>query len=91
MSDDITCPDCSGKGIVHGFACGGANPGYRDDMKCFTCRGTGKVDAEYPARLAEGRRMRKERVARVESLYDAAKRLGMTSSQLSGIENGRKK
>ncbi|HZR35165.1 MAG TPA: helix-turn-helix transcriptional regulator [Nevskia sp.] len=48
------------------------------------------VDAEFPQRLAAGRAMRAERTARGESLYAAAQRLGMTSAQLSALENGRK-
>lgn len=88
--DDIVCPDCGGMGKVEGFVCGGPRSGWHDDLQCFTCKGVGRVDAEYPQRLEAGHAMRKERTARGESLYAAAQRLGMTSAQLSGLENGRK-
>lgn len=87
---DLICPSCNGAGNVSGFACGGALSGWRDDLQCHTCKGSGCVDAEYPKRLAKGRQMRKERTERGESLYAAAQRLGITSAQLSALENGRK-
>ena len=48
------------------------------------------VDDEAPLWIKEGQEIRKERQLRGESLWVTAERLGMTSAELSAIENGRK-
>lgn len=56
---------------------------------CEFCKGAGWVSMARMQAYQDGKRMRTERVARGESLYAAAQRLGLGSAQLSAIEHGR--
>jgi len=87
----MQCPDCNGTGILknvhHNM---GDKPHYWADTKCFRCNGVGLVDDEMAQWVKEGQEIRKERQLRGEALWVTAERLGMTSAELSAIENGRK-
>lgn len=87
----MQCPTCHGQKNTFGFANKG--PDYRSHtqgmMACVTCRGTGEVDQEFPARLAAGESFRRNRMTREESLFDCAQRLNVSTAQLSAYENGR--
>jgi hypothetical protein len=87
------CPTCNGKkklmAFVDGHRADGTPFGGVQDVDCFTCRGTGEVDEQYRARLAAGKAMRDERVAKDQSLREAARERGISPAELSAIEHGR--
>lgn len=87
----VICPHCSGERKVFAFMNNG--PDYRTHtsglIDCRTCLGAGKITQEHADRIAAGTSMRTQRVQRGESLRDAAKRLGITATELSAIEHGR--
>ncbi len=88
----MKCPLCKGTKQIYGHANTGPDSSkHRWEMQpCLTCKGTGEVDDDYHNRVAAGMQMRMERLARGESLYDAAIRMGISSSELSARETGRK-
>lgn len=89
---DMECPGCDGRKTVFAFLNLGED--YRKhrqgNIPCMTCGGTGEISAEHAARIEDGHRLYQERVARGETLMEAAIRQGMTPAQLSAIEHGRK-
>lgn len=93
--DDIpvTCPACRGKDAVESVRfVTKSNGEHRHEIgawPCDLCKGAKVVTAAQAAAFAKGRQMRDERVARGESLFEAAKRMGISSAQLSAIEHGR--
>lgn len=58
-------------------------------MLCALCRGTGLVSEQTGEWLQIGTVHRLARVRREESIRECAQRLGLTASQLSGMEHGR--
>gem|GEM_PF-3394527 len=86
-----TCPRCDGKktSIAHVNTGPDAKKHRWEERQCDTCKGLGEITQEHEARIARGKEMRNTRVARGESLLDAAKRQGITPSQLSAIELGK--
>jgi DnaJ-class molecular chaperone len=88
MAEYITCPDCGGRGesFVHLSTTTG---GYTRWMDCMTCGGATVISVEHGERIAEGNRRREDRKTRLMTLRDEAKRLGISPSELSRIENGR--
>jgi DnaJ-class molecular chaperone len=86
-----TCPTCKGKrtNIAH-INTGIDSQRHRwSEIPCFTCNGAGNISDEHATRITKGAEMRQARVARKESLYEAAARMGMTAARLSAIEHGR--
>lgn len=88
---NLACPSCGGKKQVFAFQNTGEDyrqhrQGYID---CITCDGSGELTAEHAQRIEEGRKLRKARIARGETLMDASLRLGLTPARLSAIECGR--
>ncbi len=83
------CPTCKGekRPLAH-VNPGPGRPHRWERLPCPTCKGAGEVDDEHLARIENGRQMRAERLARLEGLNEAAKRLGMTPAELSAIERG---
>ena len=89
--DRITCPDCKGEGVSFCHQNRGADStthrwGYID---CMTCGGEKTITRDHLDRIREGRRLMAQRQCNGESLMDAARRQGMTPTQLSAIEHGR--
>lgn len=87
----LPCQFCRGKGKtgpVH-INRGNAPHEWRESMDCHHCAGTGRWTPERHARWEAGQAMRAERIARDESLREAAKRLGISPARLSAIETGR--
>lgn len=83
------CPHCRGeKGGVAHINTGPDRPHEWGWLPCSTCAGTGEVSDEHLARIERGNRVRAERLARDESLREAAKRMGITAAELSAIERG---
>lgn len=58
------------------------------DMPCNTCQGRGTVSADYPERLRRGKELRAARLARRESLLDAARWMHMSVVDYSRLERG---
>lgn len=86
-----TCPECEGKKRVEGTIsqCRGPNAGFRKiSLDCWRCEGVGRVAAEVATRIADGKRMRLDRIARNFSPLSEAKRLGITVLELSDLEFG---
>lgn len=91
----IVCPLSQGKKSLHAHVNYGFNPALGTcehewkDVTCLTCEGTGTITEEHVQRIDKGKILRQERVASGELLFNAAKRLGLSSAQLSAIESGR--
>ena len=88
----MNCPDCDGNGGSQGFVT--RTTGCRlEFIQCRTCAGTGEIAADEAAAMEErriaGRALRAERMARDESLGEAAARLGISPMELSAKEHGR--
>jgi hypothetical protein len=92
----MKCPSCKGSGDggpchyntginQRTGMCGGY---WKDSSVCIRCNGSGEVPDEMADWMEIGKQLRQERIARGETLYDAAERLGTTSSELSAIEKG---
>ena len=80
-----SCPDCGGAGKIQAIA----DPGCRlIVIPCRFCKTTGAVSAVELGRRAAGQAHRLARMARDESLFECAKRLGVRSSQVSDYERG---
>lgn len=91
MSDLSDCPRCQGKGWIGPVHINrGDKPHkWRERMDCDLCKASGKIDADTRAAVELGKQLRAKRVARGESLFEAAKRLLLRPSELSGLETGR--
>ena len=86
------CPHCNGEGkagIVHINRGSGAHE-WHDDLPCTHCHGTGKVSDEKLARIQRGQAARAKRVAEGFSIREYASKLGVSMSNLSMMESGRK-
>lgn len=83
------CPDCKGKKRVFAHVNRGEKGCDFRHIDCSRCKGFGAIPQEQLAWIEAGRKRRAERVARDVSLMEEAKRLGITSAQLSAIETGR--
>lgn len=94
MAELHTCPACNGepaKPMLAHFNTGldSSKHYFREIvMPCRVCDGAGTVTPHVLVRYFMGRKHREERVARNEALFHAAKRLGVSSAQLSAYEHG---
>ena len=87
----MQCTDCKGTGILHNVHHNmGDMPHFWGDMKCFRCNSVGVVPDEMAQWIKDGQEIRKARLLENMPLWVVAERLGMTSAELSAIENGRK-
>lgn len=85
----MKCPVCEGqKGGPGHVNYGGARPCEFKWIDCFRCKGTGAIPDEQAAWIEEGKKRRADRVSRDVSLREEAKRLGISSAELSAIEHG---
>ena len=95
MSGDCTiveyvrCPDCKGKKRVFAHVNRGEKGCDFRHIDCSRCKAFGEIPKEQLGWIESGRKLRAERVARDVSLFEEARRLGLTSVQLSDIETGR--
>lgn len=93
--DCLVCPACNGvpaKPALAHFNTGEDSAGHHwkeVTIPCGVCKETGKVSVAVANRFHEGRSHMKERVANGETLYHAARRLGVTPAQLSAYEHGK--
>ena len=85
------CPHCKGDG---GYDCH-INRGLDisthtfEWRQCITCEGDGVIGEERAKLIAEGKAMRDARVARMETLLEASRKLDIGPAELSAIELGR--
>jgi len=94
----VKCPACNGSGNggrVHvntgmNMATGRCSGYWKEESNCFRCDGSGDVPDSAPDWIAKGKQLRAERIMRGELLHDAAKRMGISTSELSAIEMGKK-
>ncbi len=86
----MICPDCKGAKDVFAFVNTGPDASKHRSgmMPCRRCSGRGAVPFQMAEWMRQGRLMRDARVARRESLREAAQRLGMGSAVLSRLEQG---
>jgi transcriptional regulator with XRE-family HTH domain len=56
----------------------------------MTCQGSGEITQDRADMIEAGQKLYRQRLNSGETLWEAAARQGMTSSQLSAIENGRR-
>lgn len=66
----------------------GRHWGELRQVTCLTCKGEGALTPERLRAINEGAAMRRERIARGESIRDAAARLGVDVVTLSQREHG---
>lgn len=83
------CPSCKGQkgGMAHINR--GDDPHTFEWIDCRICGGAGRVTREHMARIQEGVKLRADRIARDLSLYEEARRLGISTVELSDMETGR--
>jgi DnaJ-class molecular chaperone len=84
------CPSCGGAKTVRALVNYGRQRGcVWEQIPCITCHGQGEISEEEALAIEERDRIRNERVARGESMKDAATRLGMTLREYNDFEHGR--
>lgn len=87
-----TCPDCEGKKRLPALVNRGAAGCSWEQIPCVTCRGVGEVSADYSTRREEaksnGAVLRASRIARGETLLEAARRNGVSVVEYSRLERG---
>lgn len=88
-----TCPHCNGakRGLcfLDGVDKDGHHVGWQEIRDCSTCQGTGEVDDITAKRIEAGRKLRRARLDKYESMREAAQRLGIRVVEYSQIEHGR--
>jgi hypothetical protein len=84
------CQRCNGNGVVGPVHINrGDNPHTWEMIRCSSCGGSGYWSNHQAAAARDGEALRQERLARDESLREAAKRMGISPAELSAIEQGR--
>lgn len=85
------CPHCGGDGGNNAFINRGIDISTHsfEWVRCFTCDGSGKINAERADFIARGKVLRDARVLRQESLLEASRMMGINPAELSAIELGR--
>lgn len=85
-----TCPGCDGKGENTGFVNTGMDSGkhYFGTIKCPDCQGSGDIPGRTEETIAEGKRIKRERVMAGMTLGAMADRMGISAAALSKIERG---
>ena len=58
-------------------------------LDCSRCGGTGEISDEFAPWIAEGDRLRQERIASGDSTIDVAKRLGIDGQTYLKMERGK--
>lgn len=91
MSDNIKCPECKGAGKKDGFVNGGLDISkhHYGPIRCIRCNGTGQVPAGMTQWMEQGKVLAARRRLAGFTLLTGAQALGIETSALSAIENGR--
>ena len=88
---DAICTHCDGMGWtgpVH-VNMGNGKHEWRERMECYRCCGTGKITPVQAEAIRIGEEFRRARIEAGDSLADMAKRLGISTADLSSYEHGR--
>ncbi|CAA2140497.1 hypothetical protein [Hyphomicrobium sp. ghe19] len=85
------CPTCDGVGSLVAFINRGSDIATHslEDIVCSTCGGEGRISDKRAMRISIGKAHRDIRVARCQSLLEAAREQGMGPAELSACEHGR--
>jgi len=87
---EAACPSCAGVGTFAAFVDRDDGTGcYDPAVPCPRCKTSGRVPIEQLRWAEAGAVYRKARVARGESLMEAAQRLGLSPAAVSAMEQGR--
>ena len=87
MPETIQCPDCEGEGRTFGILC--TRTGCQDgSLICHRCTGTGSIPAEMLDWIAEGDKLREDRLNRRLGQREEAKRRGLDVVEYSHMEHG---
>ncbi len=88
----ITCPRCQGAGLDFGWGFKFVDDAHMQDrpavINCPQCKGAKVVPVEMLGWIVKGEQLHKARIARRETLRDAALRLGIPAVVLSEAERG---
>ena len=88
----MMCPDCNGNKRSQALANYGAAGCKWIEIPCVLCQASGEISDERGAQIAEakaaGAALKAERLARDETLLEAARRLGVKISEYSRMERG---
>lgn len=91
----MTCPTCGGRGevlaLIH-VTRDDRRAGERERvmLPCFTCQGSGQIDARHAALMETGKRLRDYRVHVLKrSGREEAARLGLSALAVNHQEHGR--
>ncbi len=84
------CPRCRGDGGYHAIVTR-ATGCTEEYLQCHLCAGAGRISDEVVEWLKVGSEHRNQRVERLESLRECAKRLGISAALLSAMETGRQR
>ena len=89
MGELVKCPVCLGNCRV--FVAIDRSNGIGDIgwRPCYECGGSGTVTEERANAIRKGRELRQARVNRGETLREAATKMGITTIELSRIEQGK--
>lgn len=84
----MECPTCNGRKELFAFVNRGDKPHYSGYVVCQVCKGSGVITDEKMGRMIAGKAAREARVARGETLRQAAVRKNTTASEISRFERG---
>ncbi|HVL77616.1 MAG TPA: helix-turn-helix transcriptional regulator [Noviherbaspirillum sp.] len=88
------CPACNGEPAKPTLAFFNTGENWRKHyaaevtLPCQVCKATGMVSGWVLLRYHKGRKHKADRVERGETLFHAAKRIGVSSAELSAYEHG---
>lgn len=87
----LVCPGCGGEktALAHFNTGADSSQHYWAKAPCPTCQGEGVVTQQHWDAIQHGKQLRAERRARQETLFDAARRMGISTPELSRLESGR--
>ena len=85
-----TCPDCNGAKKKQALVNHGEEAGCAFEVvDCWTCAGLGTITGQRVEWMQRGNAMRADRLARGETMVEAAKRLGIHWRDINEMEHGR--
>jgi len=88
----MKCPQCNGERQLYGHTNTGLDSskhtwGWRP---CGLCKGSGSVPDEMAEWIDDGKRLQKARQLRGETMFEMSQRTGISSADISAVEQGRK-
>ena len=83
----MICPSCKGSGKLRGFVTRSEGCSL-EEIQCRVCLGNGAVPEDFAFRLAEGERIRRERLDAGMTMREAAAARGLKVTEYSDLERG---